>query len=142
MKKNGGSKHREKPEKKEEKEEKEEKKEKQHRNNKRGTGTGKVSELFISNIKTPFDEKTGEYVVSFILDESAKRICVGIKIGSDDDNLAKAEVARATMNNKTLTIKNGMVEIGSGSKGQKKIMRVKLSETKRKSLEVRAYAEH
>ena len=65
---------------------------------------------------------------------------LGIKIGSDDDNLARAEISKATLNGKSLSIKNGMIEVGSVGIGEKKTLRIKLSETGRKTLEVRAYA--
>lgn len=136
MKKNGGSKHTDK--KKEKK--KDDKKEKKKRDNKHGNGTDKASEVRISKIKTPFDSQLGEYRVSFTADEAAEALMLGIKIGSDDDNLACAEISRATIDGKTLPIKNGMVEVGSVSEGERKTLFVKLSEVGRKSLEVRAYA--
>lgn len=137
MKKNGGSKHKEK--KKEEKK-KDDEKEKKKRDNKHGNGTDKASEVRISKIKTPFDSQLGEYRVSFTADEAAESLMLGIKIGGDDDNLARAEISRATINGKTVPIKNGMVDVGAVSEGERKTLLVKLSEVGRKSLEVRAYA--
>ena len=138
MKKNGGSKRNDKE--KEKEREKNKKKEKKHRNNKRGNGTGKVSEVYISKVKTPFDSVFGEYQISFTADEMADDLMLGIKIGSDDDNLVRAEIAKATLDGKVLSIKNGMIEVGSVAKGEKKILRIKLFETSRRTLEVRAYA--
>lgn len=136
MKKNGGSKHKKKA-----KERNEDKnKEKRHRDNKRGTGTDKASEVFISKVKTPLDSASGEYQVSFVSDEAVDNLMLGIKIGSDDDNLSRAEISSATLNDKQLVVKNGMIEVGAVSKGDKRILRVKLLETGRKTLEVRAYA--
>lgn len=43
------------------------------------------------------------------------------------------------MDGKSLEIKNGMIEMGVAKKGEKKILRVKLLEAARKTLEVRAY---
>lgn len=60
----------------------------------------------ISGIRTPFDKATGEYQISFVLDENAEDLVVGIRIGSDDDNLSKANISEATMNGKKLPIKN------------------------------------
>lgn len=137
MKKNGGSKHKEK--KKEEKK-KDEEKDKKKRDNKRGNGTDKASEVRISKVKTPFDSQLGEYRVSFTAEEAAESLMLGIKIGGDDDNLARAEISRATINGKTVRIKNGMVDVGAVSEGERKTLLVKLSEVGRKSLEVRAYA--
>ncbi|WP_395017565.1 hypothetical protein, partial [Robinsoniella peoriensis] len=107
-----------------------------------GTGTDKASEIYISSIKTPYDKDNGEYQISFILDESVECLMIGIKLGSDDDNMTRAEISHASTNGKSLIIKNGMVEMGAGSEGEKKILRVKLAESDRKTLEVRAYAKH
>ena len=63
-------------------------------------------------------------------------------IGSDDDNLMRAEITNATMSGKELTIKNGMISLGNGESGEKKILRVKLAGKTRNTLEVRAYAKH
>lgn len=139
MKKNGGSKHKKKD--KDKYKNKEKDKEKKHRDNKRGTGTDRVSEVFISKVKTPLDSVSGEYQVSFVSDETVENLVLGIRIGSDDDNLSQAEISGATLNGKGLSIKNGMIEVGAVGKGEKKILRIKLSETGRKTLEVRAYAE-
>ena len=138
MKKNGGSKHKKKE--KEKDKDKDKNKEKKHRDNKRGTGTDKASEVFISKVKTPLDSVSGEYQVSFVSDETVDSLMLGIKIGSDDDNLSRAEISSAKLNGKSLVIKNGMIEVGAVNKGDKRILRVKLSETGRKTLEVRAYA--
>lgn len=134
MKKNGGSKHKEKSK------DKDKNKEKKHRDNKRGTGTDKASEVSISKVKTPLDSTTGEYQISFVSDEAADNLMLGIKIGSDDDNLSRAEISGAVLNGKPLVIKNGLIEVGAVSKGDKSVLRVKLSEAGRKTLEVRAYA--
>ena len=136
MKKNGGAKRK----KKEDKKEKDDDNKKQ-RNNKHGTGTGKAAEVFISKVKTPYDSTAGDYKVTFISDEATEGLMLGIKIGSDDDNMASAEISKATLDGKTLRIKNGMVEVGNVAKGEKKTLRVKLTEAGRKTLEVRAYAE-
>lgn len=134
MKKNGGSKHKEKSK------DKDKNKEKKHRDNKRGTGTDKASEVSISKVKTPLDSTSGEYQISFVSDEAVDNLMLGIKIGSDDDNLSRAEISGAVLNGKQLVIKNGLIEVGAVSKGDKSILRVKLSEAGRKTLEVRAYA--
>lgn len=138
MKKNGGSKHTKK--KKGEDKDKNKNKEKKHRDNKRGTGTNKVSEVFISKVKTPLDTISGEYQVSFVSEETVDNLMLGIKIGSDDDNLSRAEISSAMLDDEALGIKNGMIEVGPVGKGDKKILRVKLLETGRKTLEVRAFA--
>jgi hypothetical protein len=65
---------------------------------------------------------------------------LGIKIGGDDDNLALAEINSASAEGKNLSIKNEMVSVGTVAKGEKKTLLIKLSETGRKTLEVRAYA--
>ena len=135
MRKNGGAKHKEKDKK------KEKDKEKKRRNNKHGTGTGKVSEVSLSKKRTPYDESSGEYLVSFVIDETATELMLGIKIGSDDDNFSNAEIERATLNGKDLTIKNEMISVGAVNEGEKKSLRIKLTEKGRKALEVRAYAE-
>lgn len=137
MKKNGGSKRKKKSE--HINKDKNKDKEKKYRDNKHGNGIGKATEVFISRIKTPYDSHTGEYKISFVLDEKADNLMLGIRIGSDDDNLSKAEIATAIMNGKRLVIKNGMIELGVANKGEKKILQVKLTETARKTLEVRAY---
>ena len=138
MKKNGGSKHREKR-----REDKDKNKEKRkHTDNQKGTGIEKASEVFISRVKTPYDSTTGEYQVSFLLDEDAKDLVLDIKIGSDDDNMSKAVISEASVSGKKLVIKNGMIEIGAASKGEKKVLRVRLAEKMRRTLEVRAYAKH
>ena len=143
MKKNGGVKHKEKEiEQKEKKErEKKENDKKKKTNNKQGNGTGKVSEVFISNVKTPFDNTSEEYKVSFTADESASALMLSIRIGSDDDNLSRAEIAHAAIDGKKCPIKNGMIDIGTVSVGERKTIVIKLSEGGRKTLEVRAYAE-
>lgn len=136
MKKNGGSKRKKKEE---------ERKRKYHKksNNKKGTGTGKASEVLISGIRTPFDKATGEYQISFVLDENAEDLVVGIRIGSDDDNLSKANISEAIMNGKKLPMKNDMIELkGIHNEGEKNILRIKLEEKTRRTLEVRAYAKH
>lgn len=108
--------------------------------NHRGTGLNKVSEVYISNIKTPYDTECGEYQVSFVSDEAVDNLMIAAKISSDDNNLAKAEISKATRNGKTLTIKNGMVELGAVNEGDKIILRMKIAERVRKTLEVRGYA--
>lgn len=135
MKKNGGA-HKKKGEAKK----KDDKEDKKKRNNKHGNGTEKVSEVYITNIKTPLDRNSGDYQISFVSDEKVDNLMLGIRIGSDDDNMVRAEISKATLNGKTLAIKNGMIEIGSTTEGEKKTVRVKLTETGRKTLEVRAYA--
>lgn len=112
---------------------------KKHRDNKKENDIGKATEIFISRIKTPYDAIRGEYRISFILDEKADNLMLGIRLGSDDDNLSKAEIAKATLNGKKLAIKNGMIELGTAKKGEKRILQVKLTESTRKTLEVRAY---
>lgn len=134
MKKNGGSKHKEKSK------DKDKNKEKKHRDNKRGTGTDKASEVSISKVKTPLDSTSGEYQISFVSDEAVDNLMLGIKIGSDDDNLSRAEISGAVLDGKPLVIKNGLIEVGAVNKGDKSVLRVKLSEAGRKTLEVRAYA--
>lgn len=140
MKKNGGSKHKKPEERKPSKKEDDTQEPKKTRNNKHGNGTGKALEVFISKVKTPFDSATGEYRVSFTADEAAEDLMLGIKIGSDDDNLARAEIATATVEGKKAPIKNGMIAIGAVAKGERKTLIIKLSEVGRKTLEVRAYA--
>ncbi len=135
MKKNGGSKHKEKGKK------KETDKEKKRRNNKHGNGTGKVSEVSISKKRTPYDSTTGEYKVSFVADEAVADLMLGIKIGSDDDNMSRAEIQKATLDGRSLSIKNGMVAVGAVTVGEKRVLRIKLSEAGGNALEVRAYAE-
>ena len=139
MKKNGGSKHKEK--KKEEEKKEEEKKEKKRRNNKHGTGTGKATEVFLSRKRTPYDSASGEYHVSFVSEEGVSDLMLGLKIGSDDDNMTRAEIQAATSDGKKLAIKNGMVSVGPVSMGEKKTVLIKLAETGGRALEVRAYAE-
>ena len=143
MKKNGGVKQKDKEKEQKEKKEREKKEndKKKKTNNKQGNGTGKVSEVFISNVKTPFDNTSEEYKVSFTSDESASALMLSIKIGSDDDNLAHAEISKATDAGKNCPIKNGMIDIGAVSEGERKTIVIKLSEGGRKTLEVRAYAE-
>ncbi len=138
MKKNGGSKH--KPKGKDIDRDKDRNKEKQHRDNSRGTGTGKVSEVFLSKVKTPFDNTSGEYQICFVSDETAKDLMLDIRLGSDDDNLSRTGISEATLSGRKLDVKNGMIEVGPVSKKDKNVIRVKLSETGRKTLEVRAYA--
>ena len=76
-----------------------------------------------------------------MLDENAKNLAIGIKIGSDDDNLSKANISEAIMDGKKLAIKNGLIELEGGhNEGEKNIIRVRLEEKTRKTLEVRAYA--
>lgn len=65
---------------------------------------------------------------------------LAIRLGGDDDNLTRAEISKATANGKKLPIKNGMINVGSVAKGDKKMVDIKLSEVGRKTLEVRAYA--
>ena len=140
MKTNGGSKHKKKEDDKKPEKEKDKEKTKKRRDNKHGTGTGKASEVFISKVKTPFNSATGEYWISFTSDETAEDMMLGIKIGSDDDNLARAEVSTALVDGKEVPIKNGMIAIGAVAKGEKKTLVIRLSEVGRKTLEVRAYA--
>ena len=140
MKKNGGSKRKKPEEKKPPKKEEDDQEPKKKRNNKRGNGTRKASEVFISKVKTPFNSATGEYRISFIADETAEDLMLAIRLGGDDDNLTRAEISKATANGKKLPIKNGMINVGSVAKGDKKMVDIKLSEVGRKTLEVRAYA--
>lgn len=140
MKKNGGSKRKKKEEPKEPKKPKDPEDPKKKRNNKHGNGMGKASEVFISKVKTPFNSATGEYRISFTADEAAEDLMLAIRLGGDDDNLSRAEISNATANGKRLPIKNGMINVGSVAKGDKKEIDIKLSEVGRKTLEVRAYA--
>lgn len=139
IKKNGGSKRKKKDDE-EPKKKKDDEEPKKKRNNKHGNGTGKASEVFISKIKTPYDSANGEYRVSFTSDEAAEALMLGIKIGSDDDNLVRAEISTATIDGNQLPIKNGMIDVGTVVKGERKTLVIKLSEVGRKTLEVRAYA--
>ena len=138
MKKNGGSKHK----KKEKEKDKDKDKEKKHRDNKHGHGTQKVSEVYISKVHTPYSIASDEYQVSFIPSETVTALMVGVKIASDDDNMARAEIQKATFEGKTLSIKNGLIDVGPVSNGDKILLQIKLTESGRKSLEVKAYAEH
>ena len=138
MKKNGGSKHN----KKEKEKDKDKDKEKKHRDNKHGHGTQKVSEVYISKVHTPYSIASDEYQVSFIPSETVTALMVGVKIASDDDNMARAEIQKATLEGKTLSIKNGLIDVGPVSSGDKILLQIKLTESGRKSLEVKAYAEH
>lgn len=139
MKKNGGSK-KHKHHKPKDEDDNQDKKKRKYTDNHRGTGLNKVSEVYISNIKTPYDIETGEYQVSFVVDETVDNLMVATKISSDDNNLARAEISKATRNGKTLNIKNGMVELGVVNEGDKVVMRMKIAERVRKTLEVRGYA--
>lgn len=139
MKKNGGSK-KHKHHKSKDEDDNQDKKKRKYTDNHRGTGLNKVSEVYISNIKTPYDIETGEYQVSFVVDETVDNLMVATKISSDDNNLARAEISKATRNGKTLNIKNGMVELGVVNEGDKVVMRMKIAERVRKTLEVRGYA--
>lgn len=138
MKKNGGTK-KIKPHE-EEKLERVEKKKHRNVNNHQGNVQKKVSEIRISNIKTPYDLETKEYRISFILDESVNNLMISIKISSDDNNLAKTEILEATQKGKILTITNGMIELGSVRKGEKVTILMKIAEQARKTLEVKGYA--
>lgn len=136
MKTNGGSKHTKKKN-----DKKDDEKSKKKRNNKHGNKTGRVSEINISKVKTPFDGITGEYWVSFTTDETVDDMMLDIKIGGDDNKPVHAEIAIASIDGKNVPIKNGMIAIGPVAKGEKKTLTVKLLEIGRKTLEVRAYAE-
>lgn len=136
MRKNGGSKHKEKVKDKT----KDPTEKKKHRNNKRWVGKDRASEIFISKIKTPFDSVSGEYQVSFTSEETVENLLLRIRIGSDDDNLSRAEISKAAFKNQGLVINNGLIEVGAVNNGDKKILSIKLSETGRKTLEVKAYA--
>lgn len=135
MKKNGGAKHKNKDKK------NDKGKDKKTRNNRHGKGTGKASEVYISRVKTPFDEATGEYQISFVANEAAKNLMLDIRLGNDDDSLSYSDISKATLNGKELFIKNGMIEVGGINNGDKTILRVKLVDARKKTLEVRAYAE-
>lgn len=138
MKKNGGSKKHKRHEKKDD----DDKKKCKHSDNHRGIGLNKVSEVYISNIKTPYDSSTGEYQISFVSDEVVDNLMIAAKISSDDNNLARAEISNATKNGKALAIKNGMIELGPVQEGDKVVLRMKIAEKVRKTLEVRGYAKY
>jgi len=138
MKKNGGSKKHKHHEPKDD--DNQDKKKRKRTDNHRGTGLIKVSEVYISNIKTPYDTEAGEYQVSFVVDEAVDNLMIATKISSDDNNLARAEISKATRNGKALNIKNGMVELGTVNEGDKVVLRMKIAERVRKTLEVRGYA--
>ena len=101
-----------------------------------------MSEVFNKKKKTPYDSIADEYRISFIPDETVSSFMLGIKIGSDDDNMAQADIGKAIIDDKDLSIKNGLVDIGDVTKGKKVTIRLKLTENGRKTLEVRGYAEH
>ena len=63
MRKNGGAKKHKKHDIKDE----EKRKVRKHTDNHRGVGLNKVTEVYISNIKTPYDTEAGEYQVSFVV---------------------------------------------------------------------------
>ena len=138
MKKNGGSKKHKNHKPKDD--DNQDKKKRKRTDNHRGTGLNKVSEVDISNIKTPYDTEAGEYQVSFVVDEAVNNLMIATKISSDDNNLARAEISKATRNGKALNIKNGMVELGTVNEGDKVVLRMKIAEPVRKTLEVRGYA--
>ena len=138
MKKNGGSKKHKNHKPKDD--DNQDKKKRKRTDNHRGTGLNKVSEVYISNIKTPYDTEAGEYQVSFAVDEAVDNLMIATKISSDDNNLARAEISKATRNGKALNIKNGMVELGTVNEGDKVVLRMKIAERVRKTLEVRGYA--
>ena len=137
MKKNGGSK---KHKHHEPKDDDNKDKKRKRIDNHRGIGLNKVSEVYISNIKTPYDTEAGEYQVSFVVDETVDNLMIATKISSDDNNLARAEIAKAIRNGRALKIKNGMVELGTVNEGEKVVLRMKIAERARKTLEVRGYA--
>ena len=138
MKKNGGSKKHKHHEPKDD--DNQDKKKRKRTDNHRGMGLNKVSEVYISNIKTPYDTEVGEYQVSFVVDEAVDNLMIATKISSDDNNLARAEISKATRNGKALNIKNGMVELGTVNEGEKVVLHMKIAERVRKTLEVRGYA--
>lgn len=115
---------------------------KSKRNNKRGTGTGRVSEVSISKVRTPYDTAKGEYQITFVADESINNLILGLKIGSDDDNMINAEIVEAKINDYMLDVKNEMIYVGAVVKDEKKCLRIKLSESGRKTLGVKAYDEY
>lgn len=137
MKKNGGSKKHKHHEPKDD--DNQDKKKRKRTDNHRGMGLNKVSEVYISNIKTPYDTEVGEYQVSFVVDEAVDNLMIATKISSDDNNLARAEISKATRNGKALNIKNGMVELGTVNEGEKVVLHMKIAERVRKTLEVRGY---
>ena len=138
MKKNGGSKKHKNHKPKDD--DNQDKKKRKRTDNHRGTGLNRVSEVYISNIKTPYDTEAGEYQVSFVVDEAVDNLMIATKISSDDNNLARAEISKASRNGKALNIKNGMVELGTVNEGDKVVLRMKIAERVRKTLEVRGYA--
>ena len=138
MKKNGGSKKHKNHKPKDD--DNQDKKKRKRTDNHRGTGLNRVSEAYISNIKTPYDTEAGEYQVSLVVDEAVDNLMIATKISSDDNNLARAEISKASRNGKALNIKNGMVELGTVNEGDKVVLRKKIAERVRKTLEVRGYA--
>ena len=65
---------------------------------------------------------------------------IAAKISSDDNNLTKAEISKAVRNGRSLVIKNGMAELGPVNQDDKIVLRMKIAERVRKTLEVRGYA--
>lgn len=110
-------------------------------NNQRGRKDRKPEEIELIGIKTPFDSNTHEYAISFTSEEDAETVYLGIRIASDDDNMAKAVIATATEDKSNLKVKNGMIELAGIKCGEKRIIHVRLTDEARKSLEVRAYVE-
>ena len=102
----------------------------------------KATEVSISKVHTPYDSTSDEYFISFVAGETvSEEMMIEVKVGSDDDSMSRADIRSASSEGQSLTIKNGMIDVGAIEKGKKKVIRVKLSEEGRKTLEVRAYAE-
>lgn len=130
---NGGSKHKKTAN-------KENGKKNRHRNNGKGYKRGKAAEIPLSKIKTPYNNASGEYVLSFIPEKEAKDLWLQVKIGSEDDNLEEARIISAVSDNTSLLIKDGKINVGAVSQGEKKILHIKLAEDGRYTLEVHGYA--
>ncbi len=110
-------------------------------NNRRGKKTGTVSEVEIKGVVTPFDDKTGQYVVSFSSDKNLKNLSLQINVNSDDQNNGAAEISKAFINGREARSYGGKVLVGDIRKGERVTILLQLDQNRRCGLEVKAYAE-
>ena len=114
------------------------KKEKKKRNNKQGNKN--ISSISLGRVRTPFDEVTGMYRISFIPEKEAKVLYLEITASGDDGNVDAADVEIATLGSEKLETKRDMLLVKDVKAGKKITVEVLLRGKRRERLEVYGYA--
>ena len=106
--------------------------------NKRGRQSGKVEQVDIGRVWTPFSD--GKYHIWFTPGKNYSQLLLRINVGGDEQGADIASIESATYNGKPLRTYYGNIEIGKVKKDEPVSVSVELENGERGGLEVQAYA--